>query len=146
MPMVVDFVDLDELGVELRNVRRVALIVVEHKLDRTPQQPALGIDVIAPDLQRGEHLLADRRDAAGERHGHADPDRVGGHRHGRQDQRSNEKGCDAAGSIPKHPDAHVLYSSQRARLAACFRPLDQFFDRVLLSGRPTGPGQDMVPF
>ena len=112
----VDFVDVDQLGVELRHVRRIALVVIEHQLDRPPQQPALGVDVVAPDLQRGQHLLADRRHAAGQRHGHADPDRIGGLRHVRRhvrcDQRANGNQRHRTGSSPKaaHMSSPPLFS------------------------------------
>ena len=43
-----------------------------------PSSPPLAL-TSSPDLQRGEHLLADRRHAAGQGHAEADLDRIGGH-------------------------------------------------------------------
>ena len=54
----VDFVDGDQLGVDVRHVRRRALVVVDDELDRAAEQPALGVDVVAPDLERGVDHLA----------------------------------------------------------------------------------------
>ncbi len=87
----VDFVDLDKLGVELRHVRRIALVVVEHQLDLAAEQAAFGVDVVAPDLQRGQHLLADRRHGAGKRYAQADPDRIGGFGRVRVNQRADDQ-------------------------------------------------------
>lgn len=54
--------------VDVRNVRGIALVDAIDELDRRTAQPALGIDVVTPDLQRGPDLLADRRDTAGQCH------------------------------------------------------------------------------
>jgi hypothetical protein len=71
----IDLVDLDQLRIDRRHVRGAALIVVVDELDRSAHQPAFGVDVVAPDLQCDQHLLADRGDAAGQRH--AEPDLYG---------------------------------------------------------------------
>ena len=72
----VDFVDGDELGVDVRYIRRRALVVIDDELDRAAEQPALGVDVVAPDLKRGVDHLARRGPGAREREAHADPDRI----------------------------------------------------------------------
>jgi len=87
----VNFVDLDELRVEPRNVRGIALVVIEHKLDRPTEQTAFGIRVVAPNLQRAQHLFTDRRYGASERHTQADADRIVGFRRLRQDQRGGNE-------------------------------------------------------
>ena len=50
----IDVIDLQQFDVDARDVGRVGLVVVEHQLDRTAEQSALGVDVLGPDL-RGEH-------------------------------------------------------------------------------------------
>ena len=105
----IDFVDVDQLGIDPGHVLRIALVVIEHQLDRTAEQAAFGVDVVAPDLQRRQHLLADRRHAAGERHAQADPDRLGGLRRARQQQdahNSHERRQGARG-FPHAQIAHV---------------------------------------
>src|SRR5260221_399250 len=74
----VDLVDIDQLGIERRDRRRVALVVVIDQLDLTPQQPALRVDVILPDLHRQGCGFPDGGDPAGQRHAEADRDRLGG--------------------------------------------------------------------
>ena len=74
----VDLVDGDELRIERRHGARVALVVVVDELDRSPEQPALGVDIVAPKLQRHQDLLAVCGDAAGERQAQADLHRIGG--------------------------------------------------------------------
>jgi hypothetical protein len=71
----IDFIDIDEFGVDLRNIRRVALIVVEHELDRASEQAALGVDVVAPDFDAEQRSLAAAGEPAGLRHAHPDFDR-----------------------------------------------------------------------
>jgi hypothetical protein len=74
----VDFVDGDELGVDAGHIRRVALVVIIDKLDRPPEQPALGVDVVAPKAKCNQKLLAVLRHAAGHGHAEADLDRLTG--------------------------------------------------------------------
>jgi hypothetical protein len=50
---------------------------VIDELDGTSQQPAFGVDVVAPDFQRQKILLAVGRNCAGERHAETDLDRMG---------------------------------------------------------------------
>ena len=70
----IDFVDIDELGVDAGHVRRIALIVVVDELDWAAEQTALGVDIVAPELQRDQKLLAVLRHPAGHRHAEADLD------------------------------------------------------------------------
>jgi hypothetical protein len=50
---------------------------VIDELEGTSQQPAFGVDVVAPDFQRQKILLAVGRNCAGERHAETDLDRMG---------------------------------------------------------------------
>ena len=98
----VDFVDGDQLGVDARHVRRRALVVVDDELDRAAEQPALGVDVVAPDVERGVDHLARCGAGAGERKAHADPDRIAALR-GRareREQSSDERRGERAQRIP----------------------------------------------
>jgi len=104
----------------LRNVRGIALVIVEHKLNRPPQQAALRIDVVAPDLQSGEHLLADRRHAAGQCHAQANPDRLGGLRRIWQEKRAGDEQRRVTRSIPNARDAHVLLPVRPFIARFCF--------------------------
>ena len=70
--------DVNQLGVDAGHVRRIALIVVVDELDRTAEQPALGIDIVAPKLKRDQKLLAVLRHAARHCHAEAHLDRLGG--------------------------------------------------------------------
>ena len=72
----VDLIDLEQLGVERRNLRRVRLVVVVDELDRPAEQAALGIDVVAPDFHGDQGRLAAGTERPGERHGEADLDRL----------------------------------------------------------------------
>ena len=62
----VDLVDFNQLRVDAGNERRIALIVVVDEFDRPSKQPALGVDVVLPDLHREQDLLAVRCHRAGE--------------------------------------------------------------------------------
>src|SRR6185312_7036842 len=70
-----DFVDVKELGVDAGHFLRRALVVVIDELDLAPEQAAFLVDLVAPDLDAEQALLADRREEAGERHGEADLER-----------------------------------------------------------------------
>src|SRR6185437_5896798 len=74
----VDLVDVQELAVDRHLVGGIGLVVVIDERDRTPEQAALGIDVVAPDLQRQQKLAAVRRIGAGEAEAQTDLDRIGG--------------------------------------------------------------------
>jgi hypothetical protein len=69
----IDFVHAHELGVDRRRVRRIALVIVVDQLDRTPQQTAFGVDVVTPDFQTGQDLLARRRGRAAQAQTQSDP-------------------------------------------------------------------------
>jgi hypothetical protein len=121
----VDFVDVDQFRIKPGHVLRIALVVVEYQLDRSSEQAAFGVDVVAPDLQRRQHLLADRRHAAGERHAQANPDRLGGFRRERQQQDANNghKRRQGARGFPHAQIAHV------GLLPARLLPARFIFDR-----------------
>ena len=77
-----------------RHQGRRALIVVIDKLDRPAQEPAAGVHIVAPDLERGEDLLAGHRNGAGQRHAEADLDGLGGlRRRARQGDGNSEDEC-----------------------------------------------------
>jgi hypothetical protein len=78
----VGLVDIEQLGVDARHRRRIALVVVVHELDRTPEQPALGVGLFLPDLHAEERLLAVGGEGAGQRHPETDGDRLAGRRLG----------------------------------------------------------------
>jgi hypothetical protein len=54
----IDLVDVEELGVDARDGVRLGLIVVVDELDRATEQPALGVDILFPDLLRQQRRLA----------------------------------------------------------------------------------------
>jgi hypothetical protein len=89
----VGLVDIDQLGVERRDRRRAALVVVKNQLDRSAEQAALGIDVGLPDLHRQQCRLADRGEPAGQRHAEADCDRLGCPRHARHGEAGQNRHC-----------------------------------------------------
>src|SRR5262245_30246454 len=78
----IDLVDLEQLGVDARHRARRTLIVVVDELDRPPEQAALGVGLLLPDLHAEQRLLAVRRQRASQRHGEADLDRLPGLRLG----------------------------------------------------------------
>jgi hypothetical protein len=59
------------------HVRRIALVVVANKLHRTAQQSTWPVDVVAPDLERGQKLLAVDSDRTRSRRAEAHLDRSG---------------------------------------------------------------------
>ena len=90
----IDLVDADELCVDAGHVRRSALVVVIDELYRPAQQPAFGIDIIAPDLERQQKLLAVGRNSTGQGDAEADLYRIGGVRRSgqpRQRQRGDQQ-------------------------------------------------------
>ena len=119
----VDFVDGDQLGVDARHVRRRALVVVDDELDRPAEQPALGVDVVAPDFERGVDHLARRSAGAGERQAHADLDRIaalrGRARQRRAARRSTPRRTCAAHSTHLSPSFPPVW--QRRRCAPPYR-------------------------
>ena len=56
----VDFVDVEQLGVDAGNGRRIGLVVVIHQLDLAAEQAAFGIDFFLPNLGAEQRLLAVR--------------------------------------------------------------------------------------
>src|SRR5262245_10845333 len=78
----IDLVDLEQLGVDARHWARRTLIVVVDELDWAPEQAALGVGLLLPDLHAQQRLLAVRRQRASQRHGEADLDRLPGRRLG----------------------------------------------------------------
>ena len=61
----VDLVDIEQLGVDAGHLRWTALIIVVDELDRPAEQPALGIDVVLPDLHRHQRHFAVGRERTG---------------------------------------------------------------------------------
>ncbi len=60
----VDLVDVDELRVDAGNGGGIGLVVVVDELDLPPEEPALGVDLLLPDLHAEQRLLAVGRRAA----------------------------------------------------------------------------------
>ena len=96
------FVDADQLGIDARRIRRRALVVVINQLDRPVEQPAFGVDVVAPDFQSREHLLAGRGRRAGQAQTKPDADRIGGLR--RRHDAGHRAGTNERGG--QSPPAH----------------------------------------
>ena len=71
----IDLVDVEQLRVERRRLRGARLVVIDHEFDLAAEQPALGVDVVAPDLVTEQRGLAAAGEPAGLRHRHADLDR-----------------------------------------------------------------------
>jgi hypothetical protein len=70
-------IDVQQLGIDAGDVGGIALVVVKHQLHGPAEQAALGIDVVAPELDRRQKLLAVGRHAAGQRDAEANLDRIG---------------------------------------------------------------------
>jgi hypothetical protein len=98
----VDFVNVEKLGVNAGDGRRIGLVVVIDELDLTAEQPALGIGFLLPDLGAQQCLLAVRRKRTGQRHAESDLDGVAALGEGRcrdqcgREQRSADAGVNAA--------------------------------------------------
>ena len=86
--------DVDQLGVDAGDVRRVRLVVVEHELHLPPEQSALLVDVLGPDLERKQPGLPDGSETAGLLDAEADLDRrlVVGTRRRRKPQQQHRRG------------------------------------------------------
>src|SRR5215469_3552675 len=67
----VDFVDIDEFGIDRRFICWRCLIIVVNQLDWTPKQPPFLIHIVTPDLKRDEKLLSIRPVGAGHPHAEA---------------------------------------------------------------------------
>ena len=72
----VDLVDVHQLGVEARYRRGIRLVVVVDELHRPAEQPALGVDLLFPDLHGQQRRLAVGRERAGQVHAEADGERL----------------------------------------------------------------------
>src|SRR5204862_7925144 len=77
------------LGKDARHRGRVALIVVIDQLHRPAEEPALGVDLLLPDLHSEQGRLATGGETTGQPHAKADLDRLGGAR--RQQARRAEQ-------------------------------------------------------
>ena len=73
----IDFIDIEQLGVNPGHRRRIALVVVIDELDRPAEKPALRVDVVLPDLHREQRRLAGGGKPAGQRHAETDCYRLG---------------------------------------------------------------------
>jgi hypothetical protein len=72
----VDLVDVEELRIDPRHCRRVALVVIVNQFHRPAEQPSLGVDVLLPDLHREQRRLARGGDPASQTHAKPDRDRL----------------------------------------------------------------------
>jgi hypothetical protein len=108
--------DVNQLGVDAGHVRRIALIVVVDELDWAAEQPALGVDVVAPGLQRDQKLLAVLRHAAGHRHAEADLDRLGGSSARAREKQDRRKDRQCDGPAPHRQGAIVHQASRHGAL------------------------------
>ena len=61
----IDLIHVQELGVDTRRHRRIALVIVHDQLDRAPEQSAACIDVVAPDFQRDQSGFSPATQRAG---------------------------------------------------------------------------------
>ncbi len=101
----IDFVDVEQLGVDAGHVRGLALIVVIDELHLTPKQATGLVGVFFPNLGAEQRLLAVGREAAGQRHAEADLDRllalgvgrINEHRPSRNGDRYPRKPCKCFG-------------------------------------------------
>src|SRR5262249_40109639 len=80
----VDLVDVEQLGVDRRDLGGRALVIVVDELHRTAEYPALGGDVLFPNLLPEPRPPSVRPEPAGQRHAVADLDRLAGLRRGRR--------------------------------------------------------------
>src|SRR5438552_242719 len=72
----IDLGDVEHLRVDAGHGGGVGLIVVEDELHRPPEQPALLVHVVFPDLHGEERGLAVGGEPTRQRHAEADLDRV----------------------------------------------------------------------
>jgi hypothetical protein len=68
----IHLVDVEELGIDARNGRGAALVVVVDQLHLAAQQPTLGVHVVGPNLIGDQRCLAAGGKAAAQRHAEAD--------------------------------------------------------------------------
>src|SRR5262249_53347797 len=72
----VDFVDIEQLAVDARHRRRVALVVVVNKLHRPSEKTALGVGFLDPYFHREQRGFAVRPEWTGFRDAKTDLDRL----------------------------------------------------------------------
>ena len=72
----IDFVDVEQLGVDAGHRRGIALVIVVNQLDRASEQSAFGVYFFFPDLHAQQRLLAVCGERTGLRHAEADLDRL----------------------------------------------------------------------
>ena len=119
----IDLVDIEQLCVDAGHLRRVGLIVIIDEFDRAAEQPALGVDVVRPDLHGQEAALAVDRERAGQRHRKPDRDRLAARRlllgegRGRKQQPRRERAGHAAEPAPLS-SCHHEYPRIRFRSSA----------------------------
>src|SRR5207237_10777823 len=83
----------------------------EHQLRRPPEQAALLVDVVLPDLHGQQRRLAVGGEAAGESHAEADLDRVGRAGHGSEPDGGEEDERGDDGDTDQSPGpVHVVPS------------------------------------
>ena len=132
----IDFVDVEQLGVDAGHLRRIALIVVVDQLDRPAEQPAFGVDVVFPDLHRQQRRLAVGRQRTGQRHAEADLDRLFsrclgfGRRRGEQQRGGGRRQRQTAYTKPLQSRRHFLPSR--------LNPEYRVSDLSLIDGIPRG--------
>jgi hypothetical protein len=122
-----DLVHVEQLGVDRRHGRRIALVVVGHELDLAAEQAALGVHVIDPDLHGDQGRLAVGGQRTGLRHAQSDTDRIGGARgrtHRQEDDgNGNDRRAEPREQFPGIQRRHYLPPLWRPRLEAFFAML-----------------------
>jgi hypothetical protein len=89
----IDFVDVQQLGVDARDRRWIRLVVVVNQLHLPPKNPAFGIDLFLPELHREQRRFAIWREASGQRHAESNRDRILRSRGERSDQQHDGEQC-----------------------------------------------------
>ena len=72
----VHLVDVEQLRVDPRHGRGARLVVVVDELDLAAEDPAFGVDVVAPDFHRDQRRLAVAGERPGQAHAEADLERL----------------------------------------------------------------------
>ena len=88
----IDFVDVEQLGVNAGHIRGVRLVVITDQVDLAAKEPALGIGFLFPDLGAEQRLLAVGRERSGLGQVETDLDRILGHG-GSGNDKSSEQEC-----------------------------------------------------
>jgi hypothetical protein len=134
----VDFVDVEQLRIDRRHLRGRALVVVVDELDRTAEEPALGVDIFFPNLLGEQRRFAVGRKPAGQRHAEADLDRLAGLRPGRAGEQQcarRELRADAGKAIDYPPCCVMLHRHPPMLLVSCLLPHLRGNRRSRASGR-----------